>query len=51
MRAQYHICSVCGHKDYVNSDNFSIEYNMLNHYCPECMNIDIAVELQSNQKS
>lgn len=44
MKVQYHICSNCGHRAVVNADNFSIEDNMLNFYCPDCMNIDTGVE-------
>ena len=45
-KVQYHICSNCGHRAVVNADNFSIEDNLLNFYCPECMNIDTGVELE-----
>lgn len=45
-KVQYHICSHCGHRAVVNADNFSIEDNTLNFYCPECMNIDMGVELE-----
>lgn len=49
MKVQYHICSNCGKRMAVNANNFSIEDNMLNFYCPECMNIDTGVELKCDE--
>lgn len=46
MKAQYHICSKCGHRALLNANVFLIEDNSLNFYCPECMNIDMGVELK-----
>lgn len=46
MKVQYHICSNCGHCALINTDTFKIEDNSLNFYCPECMNIDMGVELK-----
>lgn len=47
MKVQYHICSNCGHCALLNTETFMIEDNSLNFYCPECMNIDMGVELKS----
>lgn len=50
MKAQYHICSNCGHRALLNTNAFLIEDNSLNFYCPECMNIDMGVELKSDDE-
>lgn len=47
MKVQYHRCSHCGYYGLLHKETFKIEDSSLNFYCPECMNIDMAVELKS----